>query len=36
MPENEAEKLKMVESLLNFGVSITQYEKAYNMDNIAM
>ena len=36
VPENPEEKLKMVECLMKFGVSITQYEKAYNMPDITM
>lgn len=36
VPENSEEKLKMVERLMKFGVSITQYEKAYNMPDITM
>ena len=36
VPENRDEKLKMIESLMKFGVSITQYEKAYNMPDITV
>jgi hypothetical protein len=36
VPENPEEKMKIVESLMKFGVSITQYEKAYNMPDITM
>lgn len=34
VPEEHEEKLQMIDALMTFGVSISQYEKAYKMPNI--
>jgi len=36
VPEDLSEKMKMVENLMKFGVSLAQYEKAYEMDDVTM
>ena len=36
VPDDHDEKLKMIESLMTFGVSVIQYEKAYKMADITM
>ena len=36
VPEDAEEKLTFSETLLKFGISLMQYEKAYCMDEITM
>lgn len=36
IPDDPADKAQFVESLMEFGISVPQYEKAYGMDDITM
>ena len=36
LPDENEEKAEFVEKLMNFGVSIKQYESAYAMDDVTM
>lgn len=36
IPDDPEDKAQFVESLMEFGISVQQYEKAYGMDDITM
>lgn len=36
VPADADEKIRFIDNLMKFGVSIQQYEKAYAMDDITM